>query len=964
VALTEPAPVRGRPPFFWVVLVLGVLLSGLYPFAVHVLSRYGRWEWTYAWSWARDERGSRVVRTAPDGPAAGKLEVGDRVVAINGDRRVSTELWPHFAGIRPGDSYTVRVARGGEEREYTLALQTSLSRSLRDQVAALLLSFSFYLMGLSIGLLRPEDRVARRAALTGLLSAGPILSAQWFVRMFEPGDVVGWAIARAPVPIFAAVGYDFVSRFPPGVRPGRMWSALRTVLYASGAILCVWLNLQSVLELRGADALVTFVHGHARLHELMDVLLPPFIPFALIACGAVILRNFRLVADPDQSRRLRWVLSGLTVGVLPAALGMLAASQPGLGRFRPDRAALFPFFVLVPISLAYAVLKHRVFGVAVVVRRGVQYLFAKNVLRAALLVPLAALASGLIANPELRIGDVLYRRPWYALLSVATVVALRYRERLTRWVDRRFFREAYDQEQVLLGLIDELRERDSLAEISRLVSERLELALHPQGVHLLFRPPDGAELRLEYSSGAGESLGAGRAGLHMRDDSPLVRALSAGPAARDLPSAGSDGTGEDGGLLRAMGVQLMVPIPTAGGRLAGLLLLGEKRAEEPYAPKDRRLLEAIASQVGMVYENAALKRQVDRDARMRSEVLARLEGGGERLLRECPACGRCYDGRTERCAADGATVVLSLPIERTIDGKYLLERLLGRGGMGSVYEATDLRLDRRIAVKVMSGGGLGSDEARRRFEREARTSARLAHPNIVTVHDYGTAGADNAYLVMELLAGTTLRSEIARRGGLPPAIAAAWLDQIMEGVKAAHAKGVVHRDLKPENVFLARDERGGTTLKVLDFGLAKLKLPDAMGSRSLTVAGTVLGTLAYMSPEQLSGKEVDERTDVFALGAMTFECLTGRNPFVGVDAAQTVAAIFHEPVHLEGEGREVQELDALLQRCLAKDREERFPTVAEMQARLLPVLRRSPPLPGGGRGGPEGDTTLVRPAGG
>ena len=139
-----------------------------------------------------------------------------------------------------------------------------------------------------------------------------------------------------------------------------------------------------------------------------------------------------------------------------------------------------------------------------------------------------------------------------------------------------------------------------------------------------------------------------------------------------------------------------------------------------------------------------------------------------------------------------------------MDDKYRLERAIGTGGMGAVYEATDLRLGRSVALKILLARNFGNPGALRRFEREAQAAARLRHPHIVTVHDYGTLGNEGAYLVMELLAGTTLRSEFDRVGSLHPPLAAEWFDQVLDGVAAAHAAGVIHRDLKPDNVIVTR----------------------------------------------------------------------------------------------------------------------------------------------------------------
>ena len=206
-----------------------------------------------------------------------------------------------------------------------------------------------------------------------------------------------------------------------------------------------------------------------------------------------------------------------------------------------------------------------------------------------------------------------------------------------------------------------------------------------------------------------------------------------------------------------------------------------------------------------------------------------------------------------------------------------------------------------------------------------------------------TPGHDVAYLVMERLVGTTLRAEMKQRGRLQPAVAAVWFDQILDGLCAAHAAGIIHRDLKPENVFVIHDERGApASIKLLDFGLAKLKWADPDESRSLTDAGAVIGTLAYMSPEQLSGAAVDQRTDVFAIGVMVVEALTGRNPFRKDDPRETVSAILHDRAGIDGEDPGRQALDRVLQRCLAKPREQRFASARELQEALIPALASCP----------------------
>ena len=160
--------------------------------------------------------------------------------------------------------------------------------------------------------------------------------------------------------------------------------------------------------------------------------------------------------------------------------------------------------------------------------------------------------------------------------------------------------------------------------------------------------------------------------------------------------------------------------------------------------------------------------------------------GSISLLKECPTCGACYDSTADRCERDGAELTLTLPIERTLDGKYRLERALGRGGFGAVFEASDLRLQRQVAAKVMMGSLFGDATALRRFEREARAAARIDHRNITRVHDYGAVGSGGAYLIMELVAGRTWRAELQRSGVIAPARASEWFRQLLDGLQFAH----------------------------------------------------------------------------------------------------------------------------------------------------------------------------------
>jgi serine/threonine-protein kinase len=240
-------------------------------------------------------------------------------------------------------------------------------------------------------------------------------------------------------------------------------------------------------------------------------------------------------------------------------------------------------------------------------------------------------------------------------------------------------------------------------------------------------------------------------------------------------------------------------------------------------------------------------------------------------------------------------------VPRTVDAKYRVDRLLGTGGMGAVYLAHDMRLDRDVAIKVVRGDLLASADARARFRREAQLVARLQHPGIVSVFDYGTLPGGGAFLVMEFVRGRDLRS-LAREGAQPASVVTPLLAGIAEPVEAAHRMGVLHRDLKPENILLP--EQATVLAKVLDFGIAKA-IADSSGQTegaavtNFTTAGHPIGTPAYMAPEQLSGSATSERTDVYALGVIGYELLTGELPF-GRGSFVEVAMRQQQRVELSG----------------------------------------------------------------
>ncbi len=260
-----------------------------------------------------------------------------------------------------------------------------------------------------------------------------------------------------------------------------------------------------------------------------------------------------------------------------------------------------------------------------------------------------------------------------------------------------------------------------------------------------------------------------------------------------------------------------------------------------------------------------------------------------------------------------------------LDERYRIDAVLGEGGIGCVYRGTLTRLERPVAIKVLHDRHQGKIAIRQRFAREALALAALDHPNIVSVHDYGTDGG-LLYLVMELIDGVELADRIAE-GPLEPFAALGIVRQLLRSLAYAHDRGLVHRDLKPGNVMIRPLGDGAFHSTVLDFGLAKF-VADDTNDEKLTQSGHVLGTPAYMSPEQAAGEQVDARSDVFALGMIAAELLTGVRPLGDLDGAERMKRLLLEPMPalstLTGESAFATELEVFVARCLATRRDDRF----------------------------------------
>ena len=283
----------------------------------------------------------------------------------------------------------------------------------------------------------------------------------------------------------------------------------------------------------------------------------------------------------------------------------------------------------------------------------------------------------------------------------------------------------------------------------------------------------------------------------------------------------------------------------------------------------------------------------------------------------------------------------TLAVGSVLDGAYRLTQLVSQGGMGTVYEAVQLRLDRRVAVKVMAAELSENKEALARFRREVKITSKLAHPHIVQLLDFGTTDRGQPFLVTEFLEGEDLEERLRRYERLPLPFAMDIARQVVSALAAIHAKGVVHRDLKPGNVFLVPIQGGADVVKLVDFGISKLQA----ASTQLTHAPSMLGTPEYMSPEQASARSdaVDHRTDQWALGCLLWRMLAGAPPFSGRDLNGLLNSIVHDepPLLVALAPRLTPDIEAVLRRALSKRQAARYPTVLAFWRALENVAKRA-----------------------
>jgi tRNA A-37 threonylcarbamoyl transferase component Bud32 len=667
--------------------------------------------------------------------------------------------------------------------------------------------------------------------------------------------------------------------------------------------------------------------------EHLTALTPPWVLLvfgvqSLVYLGAVLVAlpvSYLKLETVTDRRRFRVLVFGALVAMvfyLPRVIGTaLMNLSPWFYEFFDSPYVYMACtlgMLIFPMAFAYAILKQRLFDLRVIIRRGVQYALARRVLVAIPLVAIGLLFGTVVAQGSQPLFSVLKTHAGsYVAIAALAALASTQRQKWLSALDRRFFRDKYDAQQLFREIVEEIRRAESVEEVAQQVVGRVAEALHTQGCGLLVRKPEESLYRIVAVAPPG-SLSTDLPATNKLI--PLVRMLEC-PV--PITQAGTGWVGQqlpqvDKDFLQKAHIELLVPVALKEGSTEALLVLGGKLSEEPYSHEDTTLLENVAGALALLL--------------MRGSALH-----PGRAFEECPTCGACYDTGTTRCKKESTALVL-VATPRMLAGRYRLEKRLGHGGMGKVYRATDMSLNRDVAVKMIRDEFFADQKAIDKFRQESQVTGSFAHPNVVTVYDFGVEAGQRVFLVMELLEGITLRQELRARKRLDAARTLELFNGICAGVEAAHARGLIHRDLKPENIFLSNKD-GREFVKITDFGIAK-SLPQTVDETRDTMTGVLVGTMKYMSPEQLRGRPPSPLWDLWALAVIVYEAICGCAPFVGEDSETLRIAILgtHFPPVTELWPDAPLRWQAFFEGAFAHEEEQRAQSVAEFWGELRNCL--------------------------
>ena len=804
-----------------------------------------------------------VDQLEPDsiGARAG-LQAGDRLRRANGQVLEGPADWQRVrVHLDPSKPLALDIERAGRALAVGLQLPAGLSEWRSGPARPALLAFRLaQVITLAFALLVAFKRDSQPSALLGavLLASVASISVALPMRLavfWQSLPAVPAALLWIPFATSVAIGPLLFAFF--AVFPRRSWSTstLAVALVPAGLVVAwhvyAW---HRIMQNLGPPTGVT--------ESLMAVLAVNVIYAGLAV--ALPLTHGRTARTPTDERRIRILISGVIVGFAAGAAVVVGyLRNPGADIFATRTLTGFSLaFLAVPASFAYAILRHRLFDISVIVRQGLRYALARGVVDGLIPTLGALLLFDIIVHREQSLLSVFRSHWWwFTVVGVAVLVVRARREDWLNRVDRRFFRERYDAQRLLRSIVEEIGLASNFDAIAPSIVHRIDEALHPAFVSVLARVPGESVFAMTPGSSTGSneerpmSLPTSLAVIGVLAALRKPLALSLGDTAwvrHQLPT-------NERALLVDQGIELLVPISSrlSGDLPLGLLVLGPRRSEEPYNHEDLDLLVTIAHQVGLLLERSS---------------------GDGHAMAVCDACGRCFDSGTGVCPVDHQRLTM-VRGSRLLNGRYRLERRVGRGGMGAVYAAVDDDLERPVAVKLIREDVVGPLDLVGRFRKEVLIAASIADPHVVRVYDFGIDRHQRPFLVMELLEGDTLRQRLAPGVPLSRSETLHILRGVCSALSAAHFKGLVHRDLKPENIFLQR-HASGVVPKVLDFGLAKAFDSHVPLERiTHSSAGLLVGTLDYMAPEQVSGDDVSPSWDLWAIAVIAYEMLTATRPY-------------------------------------------------------------------------------------
>ncbi|HEX4808936.1 MAG TPA: protein kinase [Bryobacteraceae bacterium] len=810
-----------------------------------------------------------VSRVAPDSPAdkAG-IRPGDVLVRANGQliRDVNYWYW-FFTNVETGRPITFEADRGGEHVRAVLLLRRRPVQywSTSSGIIGLLNlcgRFIAFAVACLMAFLRPRHLLACIGALfLAIMSTAELVlydglnsmwrhSPLWFQLLLWFANVLvglGWGVCFA-----------FFALFPrPSFHSRWVW----TLVWTPPVVASLLVNYQIWHLIYSPEHMIP--------SSLMAPVLAPCLVAYVLASFVMLAIKYRRLEGKTEKRRVRLFVASLAF-VIVLGLPVLVYSQadflasPGAALFLsvPMRALATLAGVAFPLCFAYAILRHRLFDIRVIIRQGIRYAAAKQLLLLAAPAIIAVFLADIYTHRDRRVDEIVQERGWiYAGLAGLAVLAHLRRERWLRSLDRHFFREQYNAQDILHSTLEQVRGATNLADVAPAVVKQIYAAVHPSFCAVLERRPMDTAYSVVSIFPDRFSPPVLRVQSKVIEVAKLVAkpfrlSTQDGWLSRELPAA-------DVESLASSGVDLLAPVHASG--LDAFIALGKKRSEEPYTSDDVRLIEDLSIGLALLPSRSVVD-------------------PADASSKECPVCAQCYDLTDELCRRDGSRLATN-SFPRCFLGRFRLEFRIGRGGMGLVYEATDMQLQRKIAVKLILEDSIKDPAALDRFRREAHVLASFQHSHVVTLFDAGVASGGQPFLVMERLVGRTLREELNARTRLPAIEVRSMVRQLCAALSSAHRRSLIHRDLKPENIFLCDDDTQ-RLVKILDFGLAKLLIETSSLTQSTsfsTFAGQIVGTPAYMAPELQLGAKPERGCDIWSLAIITYEMLTGQRPLFARD---------------------------------------------------------------------------------